>query len=71
KGAMLDLPPLVQTVAGHIMDLPFARAKRTPQDTPGGPPEAIPSAFDQVANGAVPQPPARPDHGLGHPSPAT
>jgi hypothetical protein len=25
---MLDLNPSVQTVAGHILDLPFARAKR-------------------------------------------
>lgn len=28
SGAMLDLNPSVQTVAGHILDLPFARAKR-------------------------------------------
>ena len=27
-GTMLDLRPEVQTVAGHILDLPFARAKR-------------------------------------------
>lgn len=30
SGAMLDLRPSVQTVAGHILDLPFARAKRLP-----------------------------------------
>jgi hypothetical protein len=29
SGAMLDLNPSVQTVAGHILDLPFARAKRS------------------------------------------
>lgn len=29
-GAMLDLRPAVQAVAGHILDLPFARAKRRP-----------------------------------------
>ncbi|MGH2844348.1 MAG: LysR substrate-binding domain-containing protein, partial [Solirubrobacteraceae bacterium] len=28
SGAMLDLRPSVQTVAGHILDLPFARARR-------------------------------------------
>jgi DNA-binding transcriptional LysR family regulator len=28
SGAMMDLRPTVQTVAGHILDLPFARAKR-------------------------------------------
>lgn len=30
SGALLDLRPAVQVVAGHILDLPFARAKQTP-----------------------------------------
>ena len=34
-GSMLDMRPAVQSVAGHILDLPFARSKHHEQPAPG------------------------------------
>jgi DNA-binding transcriptional LysR family regulator len=58
-GPMLDLRSEVQAVAGHIMHLPFARPRSTPQPAaqtlPTQAPQTVPQPVPQTLPQAIPQ----------------